>query len=81
MDLTEKVAFVAGGSGDIRRPIRALVFAHVAHMLVSVTDPDNPDYPGIPDGARRWRLNPVIPDLPPQAASSRCQDAGLAPRA
>jgi hypothetical protein len=36
----------------LRRPIRALVFAHVAHMLeVSVTDPDNPDYPGIPDGA------------------------------
>ena len=36
----------------LRRPIRALVLAHVAHMLeVSVTDPDNPDYPGIPDGA------------------------------
>ena len=26
--------------------------AHVAHMLeLAVTDPDNPDYPGIPDGA------------------------------
>ena len=25
------------------------MLAHVAHMLeVSVTDPDNPDYPGIP---------------------------------
>ena len=36
----------------LRRPIRALVLAHGAHMLeVSVTDPDNPDYPGIPDGA------------------------------
>ena len=33
----------------LRRPIRALVLAHVAHMLeVSVTDPANPDYPGIP---------------------------------
>jgi hypothetical protein len=35
----------------LRRPIRALVLAHVAHMLkVAVTDPGNPDYPGIPDG-------------------------------
>src|SRR5260370_3937618 len=32
--------------------IRALVLAHVAHMLkVAVTDPGNPDYHGIPDGA------------------------------
>ena len=36
-------------------------------LKVAVTDPDNPDYP-------------VIPDLLPQAASSRCQDPGLAPR-
>ena len=36
----------------LRRPIRALVLAHVAHMLkVAVTDPGNPDYHGIPDGA------------------------------
>jgi hypothetical protein len=28
--------------------------SHTSHMLeVSVTDPDNPDYPGIPDGASR----------------------------
>jgi hypothetical protein len=33
----------------LRRPIRAPVLAHVAHMLkVAETDPD---YPGIPDGA------------------------------
>ena len=57
------------------------MLAHFAHMLeVSVTDPDTPDYPGIPDGADGWRLDPVIPDLLPQAASSRCQDPGLAPR-
>ena len=36
----------------LRRPVRALVLAHVAHMLeLAVTDPDNPDYPGIPNGA------------------------------
>ena len=42
----------------LRRPIRALVLAHVAHMLkVAVTVPDNPDYPGIPDGAPRRGLS------------------------
>ena len=36
----------------LRRPIRVLVLAHVAHMLmVAVTDPGNPDYPGIRDRA------------------------------
>ena len=42
------------------------MLTHIAHMLeVPVTDPDNPDYPGIPDGARRTPLDPVILDLLP----------------
>ena len=45
----------------LRRPIRALVLAHVAHMLeVSVTDPDSPDYPAIPDLAATSDLEPLL---------------------
>ena len=55
----------------LRRPIRALVFAHVAHMLeVSGNGSRQSRQSRLSRHSRRrrrWRLDPVIPDLLPQA--------------
>ena len=42
-------------------------------LKVAVTDPDNPDYPGIPDGARQWRLEQQRPGIPDGARQWRLE--------